>query len=589
MKKVKLGLLLVAVGMAFATGCEDEVREPAKDTTEDSGPEKKSKYTEREQGIIDAVKAGGVVERKPTFKRVETISRDELGEEAHHIYLEPESHPALKNPMYLRKIESKQRVHWEYSTDEHFPKVGGWSHSIYPGMLMKGSLLSEPLSAELKIPGRAKVPLFLQAINEGGNLDDSEPLAVVAPTQEEIYDAHEKGRERLLGRGPTRDVDYRVLPVYSPADFVMKVSEFGLNGPGAESQITSMWDESKNHVVVILRQVLYSLSIPSFSRPPLGAFGESLEGAELAQHVQAGEPLTYVQSVSYGNTWIILYESDKLPMNLEPVIHARYFNWLQEGKEAEIHRDFGEYTIYAFRYNSGELKLHESLSQSALQEKIAESGVYSESNRGYPVSFRALNLLDNSIAPAHHSREYDILKRDYRYVESKRHAPDARFDTHGIRILGMGKDGRLLLSDTKVRYTVLDLESRYGESISLMAPNWGKQTSFYKQSCAFWAGANTDPNSNPHNESKGLKFMLNLGITPSTYSDGKKVMGKEAGIDIEFTIELDKASGTYKPVGENREYFTDNGGLIELKDSYYRIWLDWGLWMDYVRMEEIIE
>ncbi len=600
MKKLKLSLLLLclAMALAFVTGCKDDDDEGnAGNTTENPKPKRKSKYTEREQGIIDAVKAGGVVERQATSKRISTNS--EMGEkDGHYVWLHPQSHPTLhpssrRWPIELQEIIKHQMIDWKYSSEEHHT-LEDWSASVYPGAILSGNSLARGSAPELiNLPKRRKVELFLQAISElGHGIDESKPMATTPPTASEVNNARTSLASKLLTSREPTTMEYQIHPVYSPEDLVMKTGlKVDAFSERLLSYFSSGWDNSKYYVMVVARQVLYSLSIPTLPKPPLGAFQDELEVDELKASIPADVPLTYVQSVSYGNAYYILYEADILPVNFEMMVHLHYYEWLRGTKTSRKNRfkGLGTPSIKALKYSAAGVEELSPANQEALDDLLKESAIYSSDNSGALLSYRVLNLRNNSSAPMHNSLRYEATKRDFQYTEQNYYSrPDEHIlGISGIRIQTIAKDGKLLLSDTELSVSAPSVEG--GIIYDFIAKKPTRWT-LYKDYFLLLDGGSTHT-SYPASWQKKLTFEWSVTVVPSVYTLGKGVSKAPKGkrSKIEFTIELDKASGTYRPVGKNREYFTENGGLIELDDCYVRVWLDWSIWADYVRMEEVIE
>ncbi|MCP9611411.1 thiol-activated cytolysin family protein [Coprobacter tertius] len=365
------------------------------------------------------------------FNNPPTEMIDEVGkliQDAGHIETLPE-----KNTVILLDDEKSDKAEWikddingnlykgysyktttRHNTTNNLEEYVTFTPSdfFWPGALIQGKSLTDGIPDGIPIYSKRKKGCIYLSLTE--NKEDMDNWYVDTQMSSVRTDlAIEELIEKHVSPSPAR-TEFTIEPVTSPEEMTLKL---GLNlklWTPIIRQKFGNWDKNKNYVAVKLDRIYFSIAYEPAEPGYKGVFTEKITTEDLKDDTAPGNPICYVSSVSYGESYIMLYESNVSRQSLELAVQAAFtgnkvvggIDRTQTFNEAKCKMvqiggdpDAGLETVFG-NYE----KLHNF---------VTEGAIVSSHNIGVPISYMLSHLLDNSTVRLSNTLEYNVTTPNF--------------------------------------------------------------------------------------------------------------------------------------------------------------------------------
>ncbi|MCP9611412.1 thiol-activated cytolysin family protein [Coprobacter tertius] len=393
--KTKLHLLIsIVLCITVFSACND------KDNTDKNNPDTNPQQTAVDELIEKAGRIAALPEKNTTMLVSEVKSdklvqyRDEASGSKYmgYSYKTTTHHSIVDNPMEFVTLDP-----WDI---------------LWPGALIQGKSLTDGIPAGIPIyskrkPGRLSLSLMESKEDMDKWYVDTQMSSVRTDLAiEELIEKH-------VSSSPAR-TEFTIEPVTSPEEMTLKL---GLNlklWTPIIRQKFGNWDKNKNYVAVKLDRIYFSIAYEPAEPGYKGVFTEEIATEDLKDDTAPGNPICYVSSVSYGESYIILYESNDSRRTLELAVRAAF-----AGQNAETSIDrkqtFNEAKCKMVQLGGDPVAGLETVfgDYEKLHKFVTEGAIVSAHNIGVPISYKLSHLLDNSTVRLSNALEYDVTTQTF--------------------------------------------------------------------------------------------------------------------------------------------------------------------------------
>jgi hypothetical protein len=285
---------------------------------------------------------------------------------------------------------------------------------LWPGALVQGKSLAGGTLAAVAVP-HAPQTVFVATVADGGR---NVPVSKVVDRPSAA--AVEQARQDLLRGGlfaPAK-LSYSVRQFYSLDHAMIQIGARAhwLTG-SVSAALNSNKYESQTNIMVYFTQEYYTYAVEPPPSPD-AYFRDGVRVANLASYAdQAGNPLTYVQSVTYGRTAMLLVSSKKSFDELNVDVKAS-LDYAAGGGDASAMvaakrlAEESEMSLVVFGGRADQaLRVALGNPLEELQKWIAEPTVPETVRYGVPISYRLNYLSDNLPARLTFTTDYQQVRR----------------------------------------------------------------------------------------------------------------------------------------------------------------------------------
>nr|WP_290427112.1 thiol-activated cytolysin family protein [Coprobacter tertius] len=283
---------------------------------------------------------------------------------------------------------------------------------LWPGALIQGKSLTDGIPAGIPIYSKRKPGRLSLSLME--NKEDMDKWYVDTQMSSVRTDlAIEELIEKHVSPSPAR-TEFTIEPVTSPEEMALKL---GLNlklWTPVLRQKFGNWDKNKNYVAVKLDRIYFSIAYEPAEPGYKGVFTEEITTEDLKDDTAPGNPICYVSSVSYGESYITLYESSVSRNTLEMAVKAAVAGQIITGS-SDPKLTFNEAGCKMVQLGGGAVAGLETVfgDYEKLNKFVAEGAVVSAHNIGVPISYKISHLIDNSTVWLSNTLEYEVTNQTY--------------------------------------------------------------------------------------------------------------------------------------------------------------------------------
>jgi hypothetical protein len=321
---------------------------------------------------------------------------------------------------------------------------------IFPGALVQGNSLAAGTLAGINVE-RAPQTLLLSTL--GTPVGAGKTLTVSQRVESPTASTVEQARTDLLAKGAVVPAKAsQVIKQFYSLDHAMTqigASANFLSG-GIRAQLDSDKFNTQSNIMVEFAQEYYTLAAEPPSSP-VSVFGPTVDVAAVAPYTGPGNPITYIQSVTYGRLGLLLASSsesvDTLRRSIEAAVRwatgsadARYGD-----TEQRVLRESEVKLLLLGGNQAGAIRLVPTTQEAlaSMKDWIEYSMQPHDIQLGRPITYRVNYLKDNQIAKL-------SFTTSYQRVQSTALPAFARWHLH-LQTTDKSKDG-----DTAVSVKVLD-------------------------------------------------------------------------------------------------------------------------------------
>ncbi len=300
---------------------------------------------------------------------------------------------------------------------DEFVLMNPWSSVIWPGsMIQGGSLKGDNTPASIPIEKkRNPITVFLSIVS--GNNDMDSWYRECAPTGAATTQAMNEIMADYLGSTTPAYTSFKIEAVHSIEEMASKLDlNFDLWKQNLNSSFGYNWSKEKNYVAVYLRQAFFTMTCNDLNFRY--TFTDDITANDLDLYTGPGNPLCYVSSVTYGRTFVMLYESsastDSLSSSLAITLKGNKNEASYDQKKVV---NESKCTMIQIGGNPVEGLQAVFGDFDALSNFITNGAKVSADNVGAPLSFTIKNLYDNTIAKMSNTLEYSVDEKIYTPVK----------------------------------------------------------------------------------------------------------------------------------------------------------------------------
>lgn len=400
MKKTYLFFALMA---ALISGCTKETANDPNELSPElqkvntliaSAGELQTEATKNDSKILSTVELPGII---PDYSDPQTRSEDTYAARC----VETTTHyDMVDNPM-------------------EFVTLDPWSN-IFPGALVQGKSIAKGIPTIIPIyekrkPGR----ISLSIVSGSENMDlwyEETPMR-----GSDVLQAQNNLMSKFLGSSIPARTSFEIKTVQSIEEMSLKLGiNFKLFGAKLGTEFGRNWNKKKSYVAVKLNQLFFTMTYDAPDMGFRGVFTDDIRAWELENYTGFGNPICYVGSVSYGRSFILLYESNYSSEDLETAVNAGYRSYMNTTTQVKLKKVLNESSCKMVQIGGNP---EEGLATvfgdfDKLKEFIANATV-SKDNVGAPLSYVIYHLKDNSYAQLSNTLDYDVTTKTYHPVEAR--------------------------------------------------------------------------------------------------------------------------------------------------------------------------
>ncbi|XP_054272708.1 alveolysin-like [Macrosteles quadrilineatus] len=189
--------------------------------------------------------------------------------------------------------------------------------------------------------------------------------------------------------------------------------KFGLefkNSPvEANIDFSAMQNQEKLIMIHKFKQIYYTVSVAPTEKPS-DCFARTVTAAELKNRTNNTDPPVMVDSVSYGRTIYVKLETSSIDKEIKDTLatNGQFLYDLKTESASKIMSKLKDLTMQVFVLGGSpeQIELINARTFSNVNNVIVKYAKFSRNNLGYPISYSANFIKDNSRAAVHMSTEY---------------------------------------------------------------------------------------------------------------------------------------------------------------------------------------
>ncbi|MFR9596816.1 MAG: thiol-activated cytolysin family protein [Rikenellaceae bacterium] len=355
------------------------------------------------------------------------------------------------------------------SNPSEFVTLSPWS-TVFPGALVQGaSLYDGGVPALVSVASSKRLPgtIYLSTVSGNNTQLYRENLtlsgAYVTQAMNDILgDYYESNPEADFAA----QVSYEITEVRSVEELALSVGlDFKGFGQELKTSFSGAWKDDYNYVAVKLNQIFYSFV---FDSPAgyVGTFTDDITSYDIGNQTGAGNPICYVKQMSYGRSFVLLYESKSNVDSLKTTLNATLNFASTEtttSLDTQIKNTYSSLnsTVVQIGGNATEGLTTAFGDADALRDFILNAKP-SVSNVGAPISYMISHLSDNTNVVLSNTLKYSIDKT----VFSVSNDQIVDFSVNNISIKVTPNDKRITSNRSRatvdyVNYKIYSPEGQY--------------------------------------------------------------------------------------------------------------------------------
>lgn len=371
-----------------------------------------------------------------------------------------------KNTYPARCIETTTKYDM-VSNPMEFVTLDPWSN-MWPGALVQGASIAKGIPTIIPIyekrkPGR----ITLSMVSGSENMD--EWYKEVPMRGSEVTQAQNELLNKFLGSSIPARTSFEIKTVHSVEEMALKLGvNLKIFGAKLGTEFGKNWSKQKSYVAVKLNQIFFTMSYEGPDGGFRGAFTDDIRAWELENYTGFGNPICYVGSVSYGRSFILLYESNYSSQELEVAVNAGYRNYMNSTTTSKQKEVLNESTCKMVQIGGNpEEGLATVFGDFDKLKTFLQNATVSKDNVGAPLSYTIFHLKDNSYARLSNTLDYEVTTKTYYPVQSRN---DVTIDVLSLEVTRpkpRDDDYKVsCFSSVKIKSMQLDLLDKNGKVVT---------------------------------------------------------------------------------------------------------------------------
>ena len=285
--------------------------------------------------------------------------------------------------------------------------------SLWPGALVRGGSVSSGTIDEIPVTDRLPMGIGIDNLLAG----KSASVLVKRPSFTSMHDAMNAIAPAAYDSSKAYTVEVERVSTFESLKAKLGVNASGLAWD-AGFKLSTDWSQETQHVFVKLSQAYFSVGVnnPQGAR---GVFGPSVTARTLAPYVQAGSPVGYVDSITYGREFVLVYTSEATSFDLFAAVNGAYngavdvtvdssLSWTQKMKKTSV-KAFGiggnaqQGLAAALATNAEDF--------SALRTFVTQGATFTPTSQAAPIGYTVKGLVDNRLITLNNMDKYCVVER----------------------------------------------------------------------------------------------------------------------------------------------------------------------------------
>lgn len=371
----------------------------------------------------------------------------------------------------------KTTRNFDVNTNPHdFVLYNPWTDVIWPGALIQGgSLQGDNVPANVpiynkRIPGK----IFLAIVSGNENMDEWYKETELRPAN--VLQAQNELMRSYLGNNTPAQTSYELKHVQSVEEMALKLGiNLKLFGGKLKSDFGSNWNKKKNYVAVTLRQAFYTMTYEAPDGGLNGVFTDDIKVSDIKNYTGPGNPLCYVSSVTYGRTFVMLYESsyssDSLFTALSVAFKKRSSDVTQTTKKIVNESkctmtQLGGDPVAGLETVFGDF--------DKIKDFVVKGAKVSADNPGAPISFKINLVYDNSLVRMSNTLKYSVTEQTFSPIAPRN---DVEINLFGFDMKAPDPDRGFTVSNHS-RFEIKSIKAGHSKDGQFTILNGGKYTTF---------------------------------------------------------------------------------------------------------------
>lgn len=472
--------LLCATLTLGITGCSD------KDNEGDNGGVLPAQL----QSVSELIGLGGKLEVNDEYEIVEEIKTDTA---ANTVIANIGG--ALRECYY---IGTTRKYDISKNPDE-FVLYSPWSDVIWPGGLVQGKSLKEdnvPTGVPIynkRVPGK----IFLSIVSGNEDMDEWYKETELRPAN--VNQTMNDLIKSYLGKSTPAYTSFKIEHVQSVEEMALKLGiDLKLFGGKLKTDFGSNWSESKTYVAVSLKQQFFTMTYEGPDSGLLGIFTDDITVDDIKNYTGKGNPLCYVSSVTYGRSFIMLYESTASSDSLCSALNAS-FGGSKSDNSYISKKTVNEAKCTMTQIGGDPVAGLEAVfgNFDKLKEFMVNGAKVSADNVGAPISFKINMVHDNTLARLSNTFKYSATEMKPVPIEPLN---DVEINVFNFDMKGPAPDSRFTVSNHS-QFRIKSIKAGHSKDGRFTFNNGGSYTTF----------------EDFKTENLGLKGGLNVPIYRTAY------------------------------------------------------------------------
>lgn len=536
-------LLLALCAFSLLFSCQKEKNFSGED--EEMSP--------RERKIANLLRSAGVLENHPDRELipVNVGSPDTVLVQNHTSKLAEDA------PHY--RVTQRQKVDF-FSSESQFTLLNPWPSVAWPGCLIQGkSLRGNAVPTSIPIYKQRKPGRILFNVVSGkaeGGEEQNWYVECEQMRQSEVLNAQNHLLSSFLKTGTPAKLSYKI-DVVRNAEEMLAHSSINVKAFGGElrAQFDGLWNTSKSHVLVVLKQEYFTMSYEDPDKGFRGVFTNDISSEDLEPYTGNGNPICYVSSVTYGRVYYLLYTADCEEELLKASLAAKYKSASVEG-EGEV--DFKYQKVLSTA--SVSLLLYGGNAEEGLEtvtltdinqitEILKEGAHFDENHVGAPISFTVKQLYTGELVHMENTLNYEY--DNVRFIPKNQTGSDVlEIEIQKFVAEGFGRDGYKTSNSSYFKINSIDIlyRNKEGKELkSVKVPHSTGHTCIVQEN---WLNIYYSDFMKIDDNFSKAEIFLNAAIQHVTYKNGTQTSDRD--LVIKLTILKQKDGFVFLDEGDEK-------------------------------------
>lgn len=373
------------------------------------------------KAVNELIKSGGKLEVTDEYENI-TVDVDTLKVEDAVIN-------GFKQECYSIGITESYDIN---RNPDEFVLMNPWSDVIWPGGLIQGGSLRDdnvPAGVPIykkRIPGK----IYLSIVSGNETMDEWYKETELRPAN--VTQAMNDLMKTYLGKTTPAYTSFKIEKVHSIEEMALKLGiDLKLFGVKMKTEFGSNWKKDKNYMAVHLKQQFFTMSYEGPDGGFKGTFTDDITTDDLDAFTGKGNPLCYVSSVTYGRSYVMLYESSASTDSLHMALTVAYKNdSTVNSKTSKKILNESKCTMTQIGGNPQQGLETVFGDFDKLKAFVIDGAKVSADNVGAPISFKINQAYDNTPARLSNTLKFSFTQQTYSPVAPKNDVEINIFDIY---------------------------------------------------------------------------------------------------------------------------------------------------------------